>query len=440
MLEQRERRVDRYDFNDLVQAEKGLVSRRIFIEDDIYQLELEQIFARCWLFVCHESQIPNPGDFVSTYMGEDPVLVARGKDGEVRAFLNSCRHRGTRVCRADAGNATAFTCPYHAWTYGNDGRLLGVPGFQEGYFGELDREQWGLVPVAQLDSYCGLIFATFDPAAPSLDDYLGDMKYYMDLVFNRRPGGTELIGGVHKWRIPGNWKFAADNFAGDGYHVPFSHASPAQARALTGERPPKSARSGFQQNLREVNPGGGHGLGMSLLDDRERARQQFQDPLIRDYLQSINADRERQLGPERGNKIGVVHATVFPNLSFLGTGALRVWHPRGPERMEIWAWIYVDKIAPPEVKDAFRRQSQFNFSASGVFEQDDGENWGQCTASSRGWVARQHPFNYQMGLGHEQWMETHPGRRGGLIAEINQRAFYQRWREMVTGSLWANLT
>jgi 3-phenylpropionate/trans-cinnamate dioxygenase subunit alpha len=96
----------------LVDAERGLVSRRIFIEPEIYEQELAQIFARCWLFLCHETQIPQPGDFFSTYMGEDPVLVVRDSQATIHAFLNVCRHRGNRLCRADAGNAATGGVAY----------------------------------------------------------------------------------------------------------------------------------------------------------------------------------------------------------------------------------------------------------------------------------------------------------------------------------------
>ena len=175
------------DVKGLVDADRGLVNRRIFIDEDIYQQELENIFARCWLFLCHESQVPNPGDFMTTYMGEDPVLVWRDSKGKVDAFLNQCRHRGNRLCRADLGNASSFTCAYHGWAYGNDGKLLAVPNLNDAYFGELETSRWGLMPVAQLDNYKGMYFATFDPKAPPLLDYLG----IHDLV----PGLPSSTGG-----------------------------------------------------------------------------------------------------------------------------------------------------------------------------------------------------------------------------------------------------
>ena len=161
----------------LVDRHRGLIDRRIFVDQEIYQQELEQVFGRCWLYLGHESQIARPNDFYATYMGEDPVLLTRDAKGKIHGFLNMCRHRGNRVCRADFGNSQSFMCTYHGWTFATDGKLVGVPGYKEAYFEELDRSQWSLVEVAQLDTYKGLVFATWDREAPSLIDYMGDIAW-----------------------------------------------------------------------------------------------------------------------------------------------------------------------------------------------------------------------------------------------------------------------
>src|SRR6476660_5203496 len=214
------------DFLRMVDAEKGTVDRSIFSDEEIYQLELQRIFARAWNFMAHESQIPNAGDFFQTYMGEDRVVVVRNKEGGVNVLLNTCRHRGNAVCRADEGHATSFMCTYHGWTYDLKGKLVGVPGFKDYYHEDLNREEWGLVR-ARTESYKGFVFACLDESAPGLDEYLGDVgKMGIDQLVAR--GDTMVVGGVQKYTIQCNWKFAVDN-VWDYYHAGITHASAGMA-------------------------------------------------------------------------------------------------------------------------------------------------------------------------------------------------------------------
>jgi phenylpropionate dioxygenase-like ring-hydroxylating dioxygenase large terminal subunit len=410
------------DTGRLVDTDNGLISRRIFIEPEIYRQEAERVFARCWLFLCHDSQIPRPGDFLTTYMGEDPVLVVRDSSGKVNAFLNVCRHRGNRLCRADEGNAASFTCAYHGWTYGNDGKLLGVPYHREFYRGELQREDWGLMPVAQLDDYKGLIFASFDPEAAALRDYLGEMTWYLDTFFDRREGGIEVVG-AHKWLMPCNWKFPAENFGGDAYHVGWTHLSAITTSFSTGVTAKPSTTGAM------VSPGNGHVLICVGPDD-------VADPPVPEilaYEEQIRPEVQKRLGA-RARKINPIVGTVFPNFSFLRatSRSFRVWHPRGPEQTEVWSWVFVDKAAPPHIKEAMRLTGVRGFSPSGAFEQDDMDNWQECTRTCRGSVSRRLALNTQMGLGHERWDEDLQAWASDLrISESNHRQFYRRWAQLM---------
>ncbi len=414
----------------LVDTERGMISRRIFIEPEIYEQEQQRIFARCWLFLCHDSQIPRPGDFLTTTMGEDPVLVVRNTAGSVGAFLNVCRHRGNRLCRADDGNAASFICAYHGWTFANDGRLTGVPNLREAYHGDLDRESLGLIRVSQLESYKGLWFASFDPAAPPLREYLGEMAWYIDTFVDRCEGGIEVLA-THKWIMPCNWKFPAENFGGDAYHVQWNHLSAVKIGFSRG------VTANTHSTQRMASPGNGHALICVGPDDVGDPPM----PEIEAYERAIAADVRRRLGA-RANLINPIVGTVFPNFSLLrGTSrTFRVWQPRGPEKTEVRSFVFMDKAAPPEVKRAIRQAGIRGFSPSGSFEQDDMDNWQECTQTCRGVVSRRMPLHNGMGLGHDRfdpalgaWVSDY------RFSESNHRQFYRRWAELMQAADWRAL-
>ncbi|WP_285493975.1 aromatic ring-hydroxylating dioxygenase subunit alpha [Actinomadura sp. NBRC 104425] len=413
------------DVSGLVDAEGGLLDRVIFTDQQIYQQELRRVFAPSWLFLAHADQFHKPGDFFTTYMGEDPVIVTLDRNRRIRAFLNSCRHRGARVCRADHGTTRNFTCTYHGWAFDLEGKLVSVPN-RDSYPSSFDTREWGLVEVPHVDSYRGLIFGTWNPDPVPLREALGDMTWYMDAMLDHDEEGTVVVGGVHKWVLEGNWKLAAEQFATDWYHVNMSHASALMT--LSG-RPPKDEivhRTGRQY----VDPKG-HGAGFPV-----HPKNRFDANTVHKWM-DYDALRER-LGDARvEGPLTNGHATVFPNFSYLPVnGSIRVWHPKGPDRMEVWAWTIVDKSMPPEVREAQRLYNLRTFGPSGIFEQDDGENWSEVQAISHGFITNGVALNYQMGLGTEREDGRYPGRTSELYSDAAGRSFYSRWRELMNTPAW----
>ncbi len=427
------------DITRLVDSEKGLVDRRIFADPYLYELELERVFGRSWLFVGHESQIAKQNDFAANYMAEDPVLITRDAKGNIHTFLNMCRHRGNRICRADQGNAPSFMCTYHGWTFSTDGKLVGVPGFKEAYFEELDRSKWGLVE-ARTTSYKGLIFATWDSQSPSLIDYLGDAAWYVDLIVDRREGGTELIGGVHKWVMDFNWKMGADNFIGDGYHTRITHASMGMAGINRGVTQNVSYAGGDRGT---VSPGNGHGIiGGHIGDaasDQSTERSRFTNA-VQEYAAIHRAEIGKRLGPARENQGNMGIGTLFPNFTWHNSPMIRVWHPRGPLKTEVWSYCIVDKLAPEEIKQDMRHAYEARFGPAGNMEVDDANNWAHASASGKYKAGQPFPMNLQMSLGHESYSEIIPGKLGPSVSETNQRTLYARWQEMIAAESWNQIS
>ena len=245
--------------------------------------------------------MPNPGDFFTSRMGAESVILARDKKKKVHVFLNSCRHRGMKVCQYDHGNTQLFTCPYHSWSYTTDGKLFGVPQYKNLYEGCMDKEEWSLIEVPNMEVYKGTVWASWDKDAPDFLTYLGDAKLHLDLALDHRDGregGSEVLLGVHKWIIPCNWKFAAENFLGDTYHN-VSHRSvdligigPSAEAGLKGRRDMEMDRAKHLW----VSFGAGHGVHSAIMpEDWEYVNTYQNNPVVAEYFRECHAKRKERL-------------------------------------------------------------------------------------------------------------------------------------------------
>lgn len=417
----------------------GLVPINIYNDEEIYRLELERIFLRNWIFLAHESEIPKVGDYVQRSIGQDSFIVVRDNQGKIQVHLDVCRHRGARLCVGDRGNTEVFRCPYHGWTYDMEGNLTGVPNRIQAYQG-LKLDEWGLINAPRVESYRGLVFACLDPEIKSLEDYLGDFRWYLDIHLGLSPEGMEVIGDPHRWNVNADWKSGSDNFAGDSYHTQSLHRSILEI----GLASKSAAGSGGSPNDIHVTECGGHSTSIRRNDPGSVYYWGYPEELHMTFSKSDLSFEQRELA-ERS----VVHTgTIFPNLSLIHIGgtddpakpiaawfSLRQWQPRGPGKMEAWSWTLVPKEASKEYKQRAHRVAVANFSPSGNFEQDDVVVWAGVARAGRGAYASHIGLhlNFQMGMeGMSQARQMTDWVGPGVVYDSNleegvQRTFFNSW-------------
>ncbi|MBL4620834.1 MAG: Rieske 2Fe-2S domain-containing protein [Immundisolibacteraceae bacterium] len=396
------------DFERLVDEENATASRLIFTDQSILDIEQEKVFTKAWLYVGHDTEIPNVGDYVTRQMALDPVILVRAEDGKPQVLLNSCSHRGTQVCGTDVGNTKGFVCPYHGWVFGLDGGLKATADDMDLYEGKVDFKTLDLTKAAQVGSYAGLIFATWNEEADSLEDYLGDARWYLDLFHNRTPEGMEVLGPPQRWVVNTNWKLGAMNFAADGPHAVQVHGP---ITAATFNVPPSIFRDALVDSP-AVSMGNGHNgiftqIPEVLKDQVPPYLGTYPDliPVLESHLDPKQTELNRHL------LAGVT--TMFPNFSsvqgaitfdneslpvnFLG---IRVWQPISATETEIWNWFLVEKEAPQEWKESAAKAGVRTFTPCGTFDQDDAEAWVAINKGISGTMSRKGDINFQMALAY----------------------------------------
>ncbi|HZP26053.1 MAG TPA: Rieske 2Fe-2S domain-containing protein [Dehalococcoidia bacterium] len=382
------------------------IHSRAYTDPAIFELEMQQIFQRTWVYVAHETEIPSSGDYKTTTIGRQPVIVARGSDdNKIRVLLNRCRHRGATVCQMEQGSGNYFRCSYHGWVYTNSGALVGVPA-EEGYGSDFQKPALGLVELPRVDSYRGFIFASFSPDGPSLSDHLGNAKPYIDRFIDLGPDGIEVKGGVGKGGYKGNWKFQMENTV-DGYHFTFTHAA---YLALISRRSGKpGATEGYTADL-----GNGHALlGVGLgADDHHRKS-----------VSGLETRADLHYGPG-------YNLSIFPNLALL-FAQVRVIRPISVDQTRVD--IYPVRLnGVSEEVNRKRLTEHVDFYGPASFAQpDDVEMFARCHLGQGAdaipgseWVLM------SRGLQDEAADDDGVRLTKGLT-ESSQRAFHRQWRKLM---------
>jgi p-cumate 2,3-dioxygenase alpha subunit len=418
--------------------EAGLfrVHRSAMTSPELFALERERIFNRCWLYVAHESELPRPGDYRRRTVAGRPLFIVRGGDGEVRVLLNTCTHRGAMICRRDEGNDEVFQCFYHAWTFNNRGELIGTPD-PDGYPPGFDRAERALQAPPRVASYRGMYFVSFDPAAQDLVDYLAGARELIDLTLDAAEvlGGWAVIAGTAKYSLQANWKLLVENSI-DGYHYNSVHqtfvAYMAGRRASLGAgagRPEDAPGVISGLDVRSVGRalGNGHGGFLSNAPGRAVANASpLWSETARQEVERVKGLLLARYGAERGRQMaeGSRHLLIFPNLLFQdsqsGFRFRQIW-PLAPDLMEVFQWELVPRQERQDVRD-YRQENSLLFLGPGGFgTPDDGEALESCQLGYR--------------ASEVEWSDVSRGLHRDPKAddELQVRAFWRQWHALMQG-------
>ncbi|MFV9452267.1 aromatic ring-hydroxylating oxygenase subunit alpha [Rhodococcus sp. NM-2] len=415
---------DDFDVARIVQNDR--VHGSVYTSPEIFQREMDTIFRKGWVYVAHESEVSEPGDYLTRRIGHDPVVVVHGKDGKIRVLLNRCSHRANKLCNAEMGNANSFRCPYHGWTFSNDGSLTAVPmrnGYGEAF--QKVRSELGMAEAPRVDSYGGFLFASLAADGISLQEHLGNATKAIDRLLNLSPTGTiDLRSNWMKHLHHANWKMVVENNV-DGYHALFTHASVYDAI-----RPAKVSHIPSKVDVVVRDMGGGH----SEIDYSAEYRKLDEEFVWygrtpREKLPEYVAALEAAHGPEKTHDslvVGPPHTLIWPNL-FLAEMNIMYVEPIGPDETVAYTTAALFP-GQDRMNERMLRRSEGAMGPAGFLIADDGE----IGMRNQAGLAARDPEWLRLSRG----LETDVTDETGIVnsdksAETPQRGFYRQWASVV---------
>ncbi|AKE91866.1 MULTISPECIES: benzoate 1,2-dioxygenase large subunit [Rhodococcus] len=366
------------------------VRRNIFTDEEVFELEMKHIFEGNWVYLAHESQVPNNGDYFTTYIGRQPVVISRDKEGELHCLINACSHRGAMLCRRKTDNRTTFTCPFHGWTFRNNGKLLKVKdprdaGYPEGFNKDGSHD---LTKVARFESYRGFLFGSLNEDVKPLEEHLGDATKIIDMIVDQSPEGLEVLRGSSTYTYDGNWKLQAENGA-DGYHVSATHWNYAAttARRTAGES--TNETKAMDAGTWGKQGGGYHSFenGHLLLwmwwgNPQDRPLFPRKDELAAEFGEK---KAEFMVGASR-------NLCLYPNVYLMDqfSSQIRHFRPISVDKTEVTIYCIAPKGESAESRANRIRQYEDFFNATGMATPDDLEEFRSCQKT---YLASAAPWN-----------------------------------------------
>jgi len=427
---------DRY----LRNGEDGLrgVDRGIFVDEALFDLEMKRIWERVWVYLAHESQLPKPKDFLTTWIGQTPIMVNRSKTGVLQAFVNSCTHRGATVCRKAKGNSGTFVCPFHGWAFNSEGKLLAPMNEKAGaYPPAFDKEQLGLRPV-RLENYRGFLFGCLNDDVEPLDSYLAESKAFIDIIVDQSPQGIEVLGGRSTYTFNGNWKLQAENGV-DGYHVGAVHANYVETTKHRAES------NSVGQKTKTMNAGdiaksrGGY---YDLKNGHTILWSDWSNPQDRP-IYSRRDELIHRMGEDRAEWAvsRMRNLLIYPSVFFMDqmSTQIRVFRPLSANKTEVTIFCFAPVGEDAEARGKRIRQYEDFFNASGMATPDDLTEFNECQKGCGAhsvvrWSDMSRGFTHEIQGADDlaQRLGIHPASSGGGVEDEGiMIAQHKRWSELM---------